>query len=839
MDHIGWLKINLKKLIIIPIILFCLTVKGTNYYVNNNGNDSNTGLSDSQAWAHHPWMSTWTGKVVLTAGDIVSMKRGNIWTIANPVIPYVVVAQSGKSGSPILTNAYGAGDAPIIKISTASDQPVFYISGQSYLVFDNLHVQHHSSSFAPERYGFVLVNVCHNVTFTNNEIDHIPYSAIQSGADSYYITVGDTTATSMATSTSFSNNIHDFGYGGVILSGVNPVSSESHFSVYYNYIHDATNKVAGENEYGILFSANAASSGWPKYAIARYNRVENIDTWECLDIHSGSYIYFIDNYIKNFGTVGILIACKAGVGDLPPTSNHLYIERNIIEQTPSGWVPGHENAFICQFPDGIYYSSNVFIRDNILFYTSRPPAGDFCGIRAGGGDNITISGNKIYSGSTASGHAGIYLSFNEGSSGNKDVTITNNFIGQWGPGIEVVGSSITGSVSISNNIITQPSRSASLFISGKADPIPGSLRLYNNTFINSGDYSNILEMACGINSDGSVTVKNNIMGYSSSYAGRYCNLDGTISGIFTSDNNLYWGSNYANPFYQGGKDRNWTYWTTNLGYDTHSIGPNSDPLFKNSSGSFTQDIDFELKGTSIAVNKGTDVGLTTDYAGSSISGLPDIGAFEISSVPSIPTPVFLNSVIENATPSIIELTYNINLANILPAPSSFNVRVNSVTINVNSISISGTKVFLSLSTDIAFGDNVIFTYTKPSTNQLQTAAGGQATTLTTQSVTNNVSPAKPVFVSSVIEKATPSKLEMTYNLTLANIIPPASAFSVRVNSLVRTVNEVAVSGTKVMLTLASPIVYANTVTVSYSKPPRNPLTAVSGRSCNYHPSACH
>ena len=60
-----------------------------------------------------------------------------------------------------------------------------------------------------------------------------------------------------------------------------------------------------------------------------------------------------------------------------------------------------------------------------------------------------------------------------------------------------------------------------------------------------------------------------------------------------------------------------------------------------------------------------------------------------------------------------------------------------------------------------------------------------------------------------IENATPSRLEMTYNLTLANIVPAASAFSVMVNSSARTVSSVAISGTKVLLTLASPVVYGD------------------------------
>ena len=94
-------------------------------------------------------------------------------------------------------------------------------------------------------------------------------------------------------------------------------------------------------------------------------------------------------------------------------------------------------------------------------------------------------------------------------------------------------------------------------------------------------------------------------------------------------------------------------------------------------------------------------------------------------------------------------------------------------------------------------------------------------------------PAVPVYVSSSVANTTPSLLEMTYNTTLANIIPATSAFSVLVNSVARTVNTVAISGTKVQLTLASPIVYGDVVTVAYTKPSANPLqTASAGQAAS-------
>lgn len=79
------------------------------------------------------------------------------------------------------------------------------------------------------------------------------------------------------------------------------------------------------------------------------------------------------------------------------------------------------------------------------------------------------------------------------------------------------------------------------------------------------------------------------------------------------------------------------------------------------------------------------------------------------------------------------------------------------------------------------------------------------------------------YVSSVIENATPTQLVMTYNQTLANVVPDASAFAVTVNTVARSVTAVAIDGAKVVLTLASAVVKGDVVTVAYTKPATNPL----------------
>ena len=225
----------------------------------------------------------------------------------------------------------------------------------------------------------------------------------------------------------------------------------------------------------------------------------------------------------------------------------------------------------------------------------------------------------------------------------------------------------------------------------------------------------------------------------------------------------------------------------------------------------------------VSYTKPTVNPLQTASAGTAAS----ISAQTVTNGVTAAVPVYVSSAIASATPALLEMTYNTSLANIVPAASAFSVMVNSVARTVNTVAISGTKVQLTLATPVVNGNVVTVSYTKPTVNPLQTASAGTAASISAQTVTNGVTAVVPVYVSSAIASATPALLEMTYNTSLANIVPAASAFSVMVNSVARTINTVAISGTKVQLTLATPVVNGNVVTVSYTKPTVNPLQTAS------------
>ncbi len=236
------------------------------------------------------------------------------------------------------------------------------------------------------------------------------------------------------------------------------------------------------------------------------------------------------------------------------------------------------------------------------------------------------------------------------------------------------------------------------------------------------------------------------------------------------------------------------------------------------------DIDFlHLDPGSDLIDAGVDVGLP--YTGKA----PDIGAFELQTGSSTPVPTYVYSVIENSTPSVLEITYNLNLDNqVVPATSSFGVSVNSVTRTINSVYISGNTVQLTMASAVKFGDIVTVSYTKPVNNPLQTYTGGEASGFSTYAVTNDCISNIPVYSSSVVENATPLIIEMTYSLSLANIVPASSVFNVQVNSAARTVNSVSISGNKVLLTIASAVKFGDIIAISYTKPTNNPLQTPGG-----------
>jgi hypothetical protein len=173
---------------------------------------------------------------------------------------------------------------------------------------------------------------------------------------------------------------------------------------------------------------------------------------------------------------------------------------------------------------------------------------------------------------------------------------------------------------------------------------------------------------------------------------------------------------------------------------------------RQSNGSLPNTNFLKLSEGSDLIDAGVDVGIPFD------SKAPDLGAFEFQSGLPAPVPVFTTAAIENSTPSFVDLTFDLILnSSIIPPISSFSVSVNSTSRKINSITILGNKVRLTLESPVTYGDIIMLSYSKPATNPLQTSSGGIAENIISRLVTNKcLEPIKPnnppvVVINTIID----------------------------------------------------------------------------------------
>lgn len=102
------LHFDMKRLIIIPLLLFCLNALAVDYYVKASGSDSNTGLSDAQAWKTITKVNTEWAAGKFIPGDKIYFNKGD--TFAGTL----TVASSGSPIAKITIGAYGTGLPPVI-----------------------------------------------------------------------------------------------------------------------------------------------------------------------------------------------------------------------------------------------------------------------------------------------------------------------------------------------------------------------------------------------------------------------------------------------------------------------------------------------------------------------------------------------------------------------------------------------------------------------------------------------------------------------------------------------------------------------------------------------------
>ena len=287
----------------------------------------------------------------------------------------------------------------------------------------------------------------------------------------------------------------------------------------------------------------------------------------------------------------------------------------------------------------------------------------------------------------------------------------------------------------------------------KVSGTTNGLHFVNNTCYNAGggfghgqrwdyDLGCHLRLSNNIGTMTNIIIKNNIF-YNATEAGiipYYANIKADAYDI---DNNLYYVITVASVYDSGfSMDDyvNLSAWNTYSDMDDNSAS--SDPLFKNG---FT---DLSLQPGSPAINAGVDVGLTIDYLGNSIVGLPDIGAYE-----------FNGSTSDTEKPSITGFT-------IPPISTSQSVSISSFTA-IDNIGVIGYLLSETLTTPSAGASGWLsdkpssYTFSTEGTKTLyawvKDAAGNVSSRVSDQVVITLPDVTKPVITSFAIP-ATSSSL---------------------------------------------------------------------------------
>lgn len=211
---------------------------------------------------------------------------------------------------------------------------------------------------------------------------------------------------------------------------------------------------------------------------------------------------------------------------------------------------------------------------------------------------------------------------------------------------------------------------------------------------------------------------------------------------FQSDYNVFWSESGSPLFSISGTTMTFEQWKAR-GYDVHSVVLN--PHFK----------DFTSFVPSTRLDHGTNLGDAwaaglspvavwgkTDPATSMQNGTWQVGAVVYAST-GVTSSNFSSAVINDSTPSVLEISFTAPLAAVVPAPESFTVTVNSMQRQVTAVNVSGTRVLLTLESPVFQGEHITVTYVKPDANPLQGASGEIIPGLTARKVTNNIGRANP------------------------------------------------------------------------------------------------
>ena len=364
----------------------------TTYFVSNNGNDNNDGLSPVTAWAT---ISKVNSEIFLP-GDFILFKRGDTW------YEQLVISSSGDPSGYITFGAYDSGNKPILDgngLILPQNQGLIEIhQKKEYIIVKNFRVinagigQQNDScgiNFAFSSNGIIRncetynteasgirAHSSHDIVFDSNDVER---ACLDSFSESVTISGGTYNfevknniihhnghPTKGGTGIDVKNGSHDGAihhneiYG---LQGVAGIYADAYMNHTYNieihgnYIHDSINRT------GSGISLSSEQGGLLRNIKVHHNIIVNIITG--INMHPGRAglvdpvkdIFIYNNTIYNCGPISP--AFQGGIVLRNPDSTNIHIKNNIFSQNV-GFQIGFSNV------DGTIPVSQFHINTNVL-----------------------------------------------------------------------------------------------------------------------------------------------------------------------------------------------------------------------------------------------------------------------------------------------------------------------------------------------------------------------------------------------------------------------------------------------------------------------------------------
>jgi len=759
------------------LLSLSLFVSATDYYIKNGGNDLASGTSDAAAWAT-------IGKVnaafpSMKPGDRILFQRGNTFYGS------ILISKSGTAGNPITIGAYGTGEKPVITGFTA------------VTAWTNEGNGIYSTSLTSEaQSNMVTIN---GVQYAMGRWPDLTYNIFETFETNVSITDADLGATIDWTGAEVAIRKNDYtidrcritDHTGNKLVYKNLGTTQNSIANYGYFIQ---NDIKCLSAFGEWFHDTGSGKFYMYFgSVDPSSRNVRVATLNTMLLNNGSDYIVVDNltftgsishaityltYASNYCTVRNSVISFAGLDGIHFLGEYGSIDNNTISECNQtginlggidgtltsntikniGLVPGQ--AYMGSLTTGILIGNNGCL----IQYNTIENVG-YCGIGvASSSDILTIKNNYLNNILLVLNDGGGIYTTSDGSSRKIDGNIIRNVKGNTdgtpypsrfiARGIYL--DSFSTNVIVTNNTVFNCSEGGYMLHKAHDN------KLENNTSFNNG---------IGIyfqNSAGS-NIRNNLINNNiffakapSQLALKFYSVADDILSFGTANNNYYARPADDNEVFQtyspstGSKNRTLAGWQSFTNQDLNS---HKSPV----SLTDTSRIDFFYNASKtnrvITLSQPMIDVAGTKYSGTvtllpytSVILMPDPNP--TTTQPASP-PIYSGSVIENTAPSVIVITFSLNLANVLPASTAFTIKVNGTNRAVSAVSISVNKVILTLITPVVFGDIITVSYTKPPSSPLQSAAGAQVESLTAQSVKNNIT--APVNLPPVVIISSPSK----------------------------------------------------------------------------------